>query len=530
MRKGAILVGLGLVAALAWWLWPRDTSLARALPANTVSVVALERPHLLVRRIDGVAGPLAGKLGSISSWFTPDTRAADFGFDPTEGFASIGVGAGGAALARLATLADPVLCLDLYQRERFTAWLAERSGKTAGFDDGALRVGDDAWPIAARGSWVCFGRPGADMAAAFDVEARLADAPLAGDLRRPEMLVQAGWSARQATRWAHAQGKATLAADLGHLAAYVRSATAHLGAALEVKIALTDEGRQLADALFADPKPVAISRFLAMPGWGAARLSLALPTATEALATALPPSAPATQRQALTLGQMALPMTAGINWQQLVAALDGTVAVGVDLSILTGKPHTILVLGVKDASAARAAAKAVAKKFGSGGGLLGMGTAKTEAVGANGVEAWRLEFKTGNAWMHLADDALVIASHPDVLAASLAPRAVDPAWTVLDQAGAVLAVAADLPALRARLPATAPQLGLDGKTLALAIQRTPAALALLVGDRSGVRLDTLMGLGLWARGQVKAGGEGEASDQAESAQPVKAPSPSPAKP
>ena len=251
---------------------------------------------------------------------------------------------------------------------------------------------------------------------------------------------------------------------------------------------------------------------MALDGWGAARLSLALPTVTDALATALPPSAPAAQRQALTLGRMALPMTAGLNWQQLVAALDGTVAFGVDLRVTAPRPPSLLVLGVKDQAAAKTAVAAVAKKFGEGGGLLGLGTAKSETIGD--AQAWRLKFKAGDAWVHLAEGAIVVASSPAVMQRALTLRPVSKGWGVLDRPGVVLSVAADLEALRARLPAAAPREGLDGETLSLGIQRTPTALVLRVDDESGVRLDTLMGLGLWARGQA----------------PIKGPSPTPAAP
>lgn len=503
MRRIGIVAGLGLVAALAWWLWPRDASLATALPASTVSVVVMAQPRAVAQRIDGVSGPLGDQLGAIKGWFVKDTREATLGFDPTVGFAAIGLGEDGAAIARLARLTTPVLCLELVQRERFTAWLAQRTGGSARFDVDALRVADRAWPLVDRGAWTCLSTPEtttADLKAAFEEDERLIDAPLFADLQRPDTLVQAGWSARQATRWAHAIKRPKLATDLGHLAAYVRSAIAQLDTGLTVSIHLTPEGQGLADQLFAARKSAKFSRWMALDGWGAARLSLALPTAPDAIATALPPSAPATQRQAVSLGRMALPITAGINWQQLIAALDGSLAMGIDLRVSEGDPPSMLVLGVKDQAVAKTAVEAVAKKFGEGGGLLGLGTAKSEMVA--GAKAWRLKFKTGDAWVHLADGAIVVASSTAVLAAALAEREVPAGWTVLDEAGVVLGVAADLPALRARMPATAPQAGLDAKTLSLAIRRTPKALVLRIDDRSGVHLDTLIGLGLWARGQA----------------------------
>ena len=182
--------------------------------------------------------------------------------------------------------------------------------------------------------------------------------------------------------------------------------------------------------------------------------------------------------------------------------------------MLEGRPPSLLVLGVKDEAAAKQAVAAVAKKFGEGGGMFGLGTAKAETVG--GAQAWRLKFKAGDAWVHLAEGAIVVASSPAVLADALKPREVGEGWAVLDRPGVVLSVAADLAALRERLPATAPQEGLSGKTLSLAIDRTPTALVLHVDDRSGAHLDTLMGLGLWARGQVKPTAA------------IKAPSPTPA--
>ena len=543
MRWIGIVVGLGLVAGLAYWVWPRDESLATALPASTVSVVLMPQPRAVAQRIDGISGPLGDQLGAIKGWFLKGSRETVLGFDPAVGFAAIGLGEGGAAIARLAQLEPPVLCLDLAQPERFTAWLTQRTSKSAAFDSGALRVADQTWPLVERGAWTCLSTPKtttAELKAAFEGDNRLIDAPLYPHLHRPDSMVQAGWSARQATRWAHAAKRPTLATDLGHLAAYVVSAVAQLDTGLTVSIHLTPEGQDLADRLFATSKAATgeastFSRWLAMDGWGAARLSLALPSAPDALATALPPSTPATQRQAVSLGRMALPMTAGINWQQLTAALDGSLAMGFDLRVTDGKVPSLLVLGVKDQAAAEKAVKAVAKKFGEGGGLLGLGTAKSETIA--GVTAWRLKFKAGDAWVHLAQGAIVVASSPEVLTAALAKREVPTGWTVLDQAGVVLGVAADLPALRARMPATAPRKGLDAKTLSLAIMRTPKTLVLRIDDRSGVHLDTLMGLGLWARGQaaaksvaVEAPAPMKDAAPVTDAGPVKAPSPSPATP
>ncbi|MGK0362825.1 MAG: hypothetical protein ACI9U2_005147, partial [Bradymonadia bacterium] len=83
MRRIGIVAGLGLVAVLAWWLWPRDESLATALPASTVSVVVMEKPSAVAQRIDGVSGPLGDQLGAIKGWFVKGTRETTLGFDPT---------------------------------------------------------------------------------------------------------------------------------------------------------------------------------------------------------------------------------------------------------------------------------------------------------------------------------------------------------------------------------------------------------------------------------------------------------------
>lgn len=274
---------------------------------------------------------------------------------------------------------------------------------------------------------------------------------------------------------------------------------------------LTPEGEGLIDQLFASTAPPRFSPWLARPGWVAARLSLNLPTAPEALATALPPSTPATQRQAVNLGRMALPMTAGINWTQLVGGLSGHVALGYDLRVPGDNPPSILLLGVKDKAIAAAGLKAVAKKFSSGGGLFGMGDAKPETI--NGLSVWKLTFKSGPAWACLADDmiadgviadgvsadsVIVVASDPALLTRPTANS--DAAWALLDAPQTVLAIAGDLKAVGSRLPAGAPVDGWPAHG-GLALKRGAPGLTLSTANAPGVSVDALVQLGLWLRGQ-----------------------------
>lgn len=499
-RLGVGLMVLAAIGAAAWWLWPRGRALVDALPAETVSVAVLDDPKALAQRLDQVTAPLTGRLGTLETWFAADGRAAALGFDPAAGFEAIGLGARGAAMARLSRLDPGVLCLDLVDRARFATWLGARGRGAARFEADALVIGAARLPWIAQRGWTCISAPRATpttLRAAFTSDTRLADAPLAAALP-PGPGLRGAWSARQATRWAHAVGRTRLAEDLGHLAAYVASAAATLHDRIALDVRLTPEGRELADRLFA-PRAARVARYVAREGWIAARLALALPTAPDALTTALPPSVPAAKRQAVALGRMALPMTAGVSWDQLTRALDGQITVAVDARSRSPQPPRLLILGVADAQAAREVVTAIARKFGEGGGLLGLGAAQTERIGA--VDAWRLAFKSGPTWVHLTDDAIIAASSPAALTLALSGAADPaPAWATLDAADAVLAVAGDLHALAARLPEGAPREQIAPRA-GLAIRRAQDGLALVADAASGVELNALIGLGLWLAGR-----------------------------
>lgn len=500
-RLGLGVVVLGLALA-GWWGWRRPTDLGATLPAETVSVAILDDPAAVARRVDALAAPLGARLGRLQPWLLPPDRAARLGFDPLAGFQAIGLGPRGAAIARLSALAPPVLCLDLVDSPAFARWIGGRAGEEARLADGHLVVGARRLPAHTRNGWTCIAGEGADAAelqAAFASDAPLSEAPLHAAIPAGPGL-RGAWSARQATRWAHRVARPQLAADLGHLAAYVATASARIDAALDLQIGLTPEGQALADRLFA-PGATRFGRYLAREGWAAARLAVALETAPDALATALPPSAPASQRQAISLGRMALPMTAGISWNQLTTALSGQIAVGVDLRVADPKPPRLLVLGIADQPAAKAAVEALARKFGTGGGLFGAGTPLIEEVG--GAPAWRLHFEAGDAWVHLATDAVIVGSSPEALALALGGQVdADPTWQALDAPDAVLALAGDLGIVAARLPEGAPKERL-GARLGLAIRRAPPGLTLRSDAATGLEVDALVALGLWAAGRPR---------------------------
>lgn len=501
MRRIGFGLAIGGALAIALWLlWPRADDIGAALPAETVSVAVLADPAALARRVDAITGPLDGRLGALDNWFARADRVKTLGFDPTTGFEAIGVGPRGGAIARLSALKYSVICLDLVDRARFSRWLARQTGQDTRFDATVFVAGAYERPWVERAGWTCWTGstvPRGDLLSALESDERLADAPLYAALG-PGPGLRGAWNTRQATRWAHSVGRQVLATDLVHLAAYVSNMAARLGDAIDVRIDLTDEGQALADRLF-HPGATRFKRFLAREGWAAARLSLALESAPDALATFLPPSTPMAQRQAISLGRMALPMTAGISWNQLVAALSGQIAMGVDLRVEGTKPPRLLLLGVKDKAAAQTALEAMARKFGEGGGIFGMGAAKTETIA--GVTAYRLHFDAGDAWVHLADDAVVVGSTPEALALALSGDADGaPAWAALDRADAVLALAGDVAALKARLPEALPGESLAPR-LGVAITRAAKTLDLKLDAASGVSPDALIAVGLWLAGR-----------------------------
>lgn len=228
MKRWVLVVGV-VLALVGWWLWPRPVTVATLLPDATVSVLHLRSPAQIAQRLAAIADGLEGRLGSLAPWLDPQTRQAGVGLDPAGDLASLGLGPRGAAMARLTGIEPGVLCLDLADKARFAAWLGDRAQQPVAFTAQTLTIGQTTLPLYAAGDWICLSRadvPPADLAAAFAADSRLADAPLWAALNARTTPSYAGWSARPATRWAHARQRTTLATDLGHLAAYVRAATA----------------------------------------------------------------------------------------------------------------------------------------------------------------------------------------------------------------------------------------------------------------------------------------------------------------